>query len=44
MAYLNLKDLKFEEDINLRKEFIENTYNYDIKLSELDNKIKKVMF
>lgn len=41
MAYLNLKDLKFEEDINLRKEFIENTYNYNNKVNELDNKIKE---
>ena len=40
MAYLNLKDLKFEEDLNLRKEFIENTYYPNNTLNDLDKRIK----
>lgn len=43
MSYLNLKDIKFEEDLNIRKEFIENEYlNSDNKLytNKLDDIIK----
>ena len=43
MAYLNIDDLKFEDDLNARKEFIENEYlnqnNYN--LNELDSLIKQ---
>ena len=43
MAYLNINDLKFEEDLNSRKEFLENKYDTSNNYysSNLDQLIKQ---
>lgn len=42
MSYLDIENLKFEEDLNNRKEFIENEFiNKDTNNSNLDNMIKE---
>ena len=43
MAYLNIDDLKFEDDLNARKEFIENEYvnKKHSNINELNDLIKQ---